>query len=250
MKIDLRSTRSLVLGCALAGMPGIAAAQEPPNGDFEAGVLDPWFGSGDIGVSQDNVLEGLWSGFLTTGPNAVGEVCSYLHSPDVFPPTDQARAKVTFKVRYKSNEFTGPSAFFEDPFHAEFVTARGALDLLTIKTDGIFWTKGDPTGTRVINEATGTKLQGPPQIPPFGPGAFFGSETPTLSASSEIKLKGCEPVRIKFEICDWVDQIVDSAAYVDAVTISFKKKGKECFDDDLNTPGIQGVQGVQGIPVR
>jgi hypothetical protein len=245
MRIDLRSARSLALGCALAGMPGIAAAQEPPNGDFEAGVLEPWFGSGDIGVSQDNVLEGAWSGFLTTGPNAVGEVCSYLHSPEVFPPTDQGRAKVTFKVRYKTDEGTGPFAFFEDPFHAEFVTVRGALDLLTIKTDGIFWTKGNPTGTSVIDEATGTKLQGPPQIPPFGPGVLFGSETPTLSASSEIKLKGCEPVRIKFEICDWVDQIVDSAAYVDAVNISFKEDGKKCPDNQQFS-----IEGGQGIPVR
>jgi hypothetical protein len=48
MRINLRSARSLALGCTLAGMAGIAAAQEPPNGDFEAGVLDPWFGTGDI----------------------------------------------------------------------------------------------------------------------------------------------------------------------------------------------------------
>lgn len=252
MRIDLRSARSLALGCALAGMPGIAAAQEPVNGDFETGVLDPWFGNGDIGVSQDNVLEGAWSGFLTTtGPNAVGDVCSYLHSDFVFPPTDKASAKVNFKVRYKTNEGTGPFSFFEDPFHAELVTAQGALDLLTIKTDGIFWTKGDPTETSVKNEATGKKLKGPPQIPPFfSPGSLFGSETPTLSASSKIKLKGCEPVRIKFEICDWSDQIVDSAAFVDAVTISFKGKGKECFDDDPNAPSIQGLAPVNAKPAR
>ncbi len=247
MKIDLRSTRSLALGCALAALPGIAAAQEPPNGDFETGVLDPWFGTGDIGVSQDNVLEGFFSGFLTTGPNAVGEVCSFLHSAYVVPPTDQASAKVTFKVRYKTNEFTGPFAFFEDPFHAEFVTAQGALDLLTIKTDGIFWTKGGPTETTVINGATGKKLPGPPQIPPFGPGVTFGSETPAFSATSNIKLKGCDPVRIKFEICDWGDQIVDSAAFVDAVKFSFKKKGKAC---DLTAPGIQQLPGLDQTPAR
>jgi hypothetical protein len=54
---SFRFTQRLVLSCALAVLPcGIAAAQEPPNGDFEDGVLDPWGGSGDVGVSEENVL--------------------------------------------------------------------------------------------------------------------------------------------------------------------------------------------------
>jgi hypothetical protein len=233
MGTSLRFTQCLVLSCALAGIPcGIAAAQEPPNGDFEDGVLDPWVGDGDVGVSEENVLQGAFSGFLTTGnlsgEPAVGDVCSNLSSAFVFPPTDRARVKVAFKVRYKTNEDTGPFEFFEDPFHAQFVTAKGTVDLLTIKTDGIFWTKGDPTNTEV------KKLRHPPQIPPFEPGDLFESETPTLSVSSKIKLKGCEPVQIKFQICDWGDAAVDSAAFLDAVKISFKEDGDQCTDDMID----------------
>jgi hypothetical protein len=81
MGTSLRFTQCLVLSCALAGIPcGIAVAQEPPNGDFEDGALDPWVGNGDVGVSEDNVLEGDFPGFLTTGENAVGGVCSTLDS--------------------------------------------------------------------------------------------------------------------------------------------------------------------------
>jgi hypothetical protein len=163
-------------------------------------------------------LEGAFSGFLTTGNladlppavsgnlsgvPAVGNVCSNLSSTFVFPPTDRARIKVAFKVRYKTNEPGEedappgvPFEFFEDPFHAEFKTGKGTVDLLTIKTDGIFWTKGDPTNTEV------KRLRSPPQIPAFQPGDVFTSETPTFSVRSELKLKGCEPVQIKFQICD------------------------------------------------
>ena len=190
--------------------------------------MDPWQGSGDFGVSQENVLQGAFSGFITTGVNAVGEVCSTLQSPFVSPPTDRARVKVAFKVRYKTDEAVGPFSFFEDPFHAEFVTVQGAVDLLTIKTDGIFWTGKDPTNTKVFG------LRSPPKIPPFKPGNLFASETKTLSVQSEIKLKDCEPVSIKFQICDWFDTVVDSAAFLDAVRISFKDDdhkgsgGKQC----------------------
>jgi hypothetical protein len=144
---------------------------------------------------------------------------------------------VAFRVRYKTDEGTGPLAFFEDPFHAEFVTAQGALDLLTIKTDGVFWTRGDPTQTRV--RGAGAL---PPRIPPFKPGDVFGSETPNLTVRSEIKLKGCEPVRIKFQICDWADTVVDSAAFLDTVKISFKKGGKQCTDASINPDIMEDVE--------
>jgi hypothetical protein len=107
MGIIARFTQGLAVSCVIAGITsGIAAAQEPPNGDFEDGVLDPWFGDGDVGVSQENVLEGAFSGFLTTGEGAVGEVCSDLSSEFVFPPTDRADVKVAFKVRYKTDELS------------------------------------------------------------------------------------------------------------------------------------------------
>ena len=134
-----------------------------------------------------------------------------------------------------------PFEFFEDPFHAQFVTAKGTVDLLTIKTDGIFWTEGDPTNTEV------DKLRSPPKIPPFEPGDLFNFETPKLQVRSEIKLKGCEPVQIKFQICDWDDTIVDSAAFLDAVKISFKEDGDECTEDMINS-GI--MQGIEQFPPR
>jgi hypothetical protein len=171
-----RSFKNLALGCVLVGLTGaVAAAQEPPNGDFEDGVLEPWSGSGDVGVSQDNVLEGNFSAFLTTGENAVGEVCSTLSSEFVFPPTENAEARLRFLVRYKTDEGTGPFAFFQDPFHAELVTSRGALDLLTIKTDAIFFTRGEPTNIRVRG-GSGP----PPAIPEFESGDEFGQETGSL----------------------------------------------------------------------
>jgi hypothetical protein len=184
------------------------------------------------GCPEENVLKGTFSGFLTTGDfsgeSAVGDVCSNLSSAFVFPPTDRARVKVAFKVRYKTDESVGPFEFYEDPFHAQFVTAKGTVDLLTIKTDGIFWTKGDPTNTEV------KKLRHPPQIPPFKEGDLFASETPTLSVESKIKLKGCEPVQIKFQICDWSDTVVDSAAFLDAVKINFKEDGDHCTIDMID----------------
>jgi hypothetical protein len=235
-----RFTQCVAVSCALVGIPcGIAAAEEPPNGDFETGFLPPWDGRGDAGVSTENVLQGAFSGFLTTGANAVGGVCSSLNSAFVFPPTDRARVKVAFKVRYKTDETVGPFSFFEDPFHAQFVTAKGTVDLLTIKTDGIFWTKGDPTETEV------DKFRSPPKIPPFEPGVLFASETPTLPVRSEIKLKGCDPVQIKFQICDWGDEIVDSAAFVDAVKFRFEEDGDKCTEDMID-PGI--MQGIEQFP--
>jgi hypothetical protein len=227
----------------------MATVQEPPNGDFEDGFLETWSGNGNIAVSEENVLEGLTSGLLTTGhlggpafDPAVGDVCSNLSSAFVFPPTDRARVKVAFKVRYKTDESVGPFSFYEDPFHAQFVTSKGTVDLLTIKTDGIFWTKGDPTNTEV------KKLRHPPQIPPFKPGDLFASETPTLSVRSEIKLKGCEPVQIKFQICDWGDTIVDSAAYLDEVKFKFKEDGDKCAEDMIDSGIMQQLEEFQPEP--
>jgi hypothetical protein len=230
-------TQGLAVSCVIAGMTcGITAAQEPPNGNFEQGNLDPWHFHGDVGVSGENVLQGVFSAFLTTGDAAEGGVCSALLSPFVFPPTDKAEVKVALKVRYKTNEAVGPLLEFEDPFHAQFSTGKGTVDLLTIKTDGIFWTKADPTNTEVDN------LRRPPKIPPFKEGALFDFETPTLPVRSEIKLKGCEPVQIKFQICDYSDAAVDSAVFVDAVKISFKEDGKECAEDMIDPSIMRRIE--------
>ena len=74
----------------------------------------------------------------------------------------------------------------------------------------------------------------PPQIPPFEEDDLYDFETPRLPVRSEIKLKGCEPVQIKFQICDWGDDAVDSAAFIDAVKISFEEDGKECTEDMID----------------
>jgi hypothetical protein len=245
MNTILRCASTLALGCALAGLTGgMARAQEPPNGDFEDGVLEPWIFNGAAGVSDENVLKGDFSGFISTGEDAVGEVCSTLESDLIFPPTDRARVKVGFKVRYKTDEDAKakPFEFYEDPFHAELRTAKGAVDLLTIKVDGIFWTKGEATNTDVKN------LRPPPQTPPFKKGDLFEFETRTLDVSSKIKLKGCEPVAIKFQICDWFDEIVDSAAFLDEVKVRFEEDGDLCEIDNNN--GNNTVSIMDGIPAN
>jgi hypothetical protein len=119
------------------------------------------------------------------------------------------------------------------------VTLKGTVDLLTIKTDGIFWTKGDPTNTEV------KKLRHPPEIPPFEPGDLFLFETPTLAVRSEIELKGCEPVQIKFQICDWGDAAFTSAAFLDAVEISFDDDGKQCTEDMIDPSILQRLERPQ-----
>jgi hypothetical protein len=235
MKAILRCASTLALGWALVGMTGgMAEAQEPPNGDFEDGVLDPWIFNGDAGVSHENVLKGDFSGYISTGEGAVGEVCSSLESDLLYPPTDRAHVNVDFKVRYKTDEDVKeePFPFFEDPFHAELRTEKGAVDLLTIKTDGIFWTKGEPTNTGVKN------LRSPPQNPKFKKGDLFAFETRTVDVSSKIKLKGCGPVAVKFQICDWFDEIVDSAAFLDEVKVRFDEGGDLCDVVDDNSGSI------------
>ena len=203
--------------------------------------MDPWEPGGDAGVSDENVLKGDFSGFITTGEDAVGGVCSTLDSDLIFPPTDRAHVKVDFKVRYKTNEEVEvePFEFFEDPFHAQLRTVEGTVDLLTIKVDGIFWTEGEPTNTEVKN------LRPPPQKPEFKEGDLFDFETRTLDVSSKIKLKGCGPVAIKFQICDWNDAAVDSAAFLDEVKVRFDEGGDLCDVVDGNSGSM-----IEQIPAN
>ena len=208
---------------------------EPPNGDFESGDLPPWYGTGDVGVAGVNVLEGFWSAFITTadwdylsGSPAVGEVCSHLSSPPVYPPFGSGKTEVYFKVRYKTDEAVGAGAFYVDPFHATLKTAQGSVDLLTIGTDGIYWSEDGAVETEVLDESTGEELDAPPQLPAFDPtyDGLFAYETATLDVFSELPLEGCAPVQIRFQICDWWDSVVDSGAFIDEVLIDFKGRGR------------------------
>ncbi len=210
---------ALVFGLSSAGS---AWAGKGPgfNGDFETGDLTGWLGFGDAGVADFNVLSGGYSAFITTGVGAVGGMCSFLLSGPIFPATTTQALKVSFKVRYKTDEGIGPYAC-EDPFTAELITGKGTVDLLTIKADGV--TPGP--GTKVQRLDTGAFLPAPPTIPPSVGEGLYADETPTLLANSTIIYTGCDPVLIKFTICDSFCEPLsgenfDSAAFLDDVLIT------------------------------
>jgi hypothetical protein len=197
------------------------------NGDFETGDLTAWDGAGDVGVANENVISGSYSAYLTTagslddgsplsGSPAVNDMCSFLWSGVFYPAASPQAVLVNFKVRYKTNEGIGPYAI-EDPFTAELVTGQGTVDLVTIKADGI--TPGP--GTTVMNLSTGLQIPPPPTVPPVAvvEGLYF-METPTLAVSSRIPYGSCDPVFIKFMICDFLFIDFDSAAFVDDVSIT------------------------------
>jgi hypothetical protein len=240
--MHITSPKGLAVALAVAALFGATAEAQEQEFGFEDGVLDPFEGRGDAGISDENVLEGNFSAFITTGAGAVGEVCSFLLSPFIFPPTDEATVRVEFEVRYKTNEGTGPFAEFEDPFHTELVTGQGTVDVLTIKTDGIFFPGSRPR-TVVFEEVEeggeDVRLPRPPTIPFFAEGVFFGQETRELSVRSTLALTGCDPVRLKFDICDALDTIVDSAAFIDEVEFDFAPRGEQCPPADASSMGVE-----------
>jgi hypothetical protein len=73
----------------------------------------------------------------------------------------------------------------------------------------------------VINTATGFPLPPPPTVPPIAVvGGLYLNETPTLQVISQIPYNSCDPVGIKFSICDFLFFDVNSAAFVDDVVIT------------------------------
>jgi hypothetical protein len=253
MRITVPKRAAIAMAAiALSGATAQAQAQEQEF-DFEDGLLEPFFGSGDFGVSEVNELDGDFSAFITTrnedeeplsGSGAVGNVCSFLLSPFIFPPTTRSTVRARFEVRYKTDEGTGSFATFEDPFHVQLVTERGAVDILTIKTDGIFFSDSRPR-TVVEEERAGGNLfplPRPPSIPTFLGGDLFGQETRELVVVSSLSLagSGCDPVQLKFSICDWSDTVVSSAAFIDDVEFDFTSEGQQCPPppDDMDSLGI------------
>jgi hypothetical protein len=84
---------------ALSGATAEAQLVGDQEFDFEEGVLEPFEGSGDVGVLDENVIEGNFSAFINTddvgddtlsGDPAVGFVCSFLDGPEIFPETQRA----------------------------------------------------------------------------------------------------------------------------------------------------------------
>jgi hypothetical protein len=252
--------KRLALASAVLALSGATA--EATNGlpplplvgdqefDFEEGVLFPFEADGDAGVLNENVIEGNFSAFINTDDGggatlsddpAVGFVCSFLDGPEIFPETQEATLRVEFEVRYKTAEDVGSFEGFEDPFHTQLVTGQGAVDVLTIKTDGIFFPNSLPR-TVVFEEAQegggDVRLPRPPLIPTFVETDFFvfDSETRELSVRSALSLSGsgCDPVRIKFNICDWGDDQVASAAFIDEVQFDFINNGAQCPPPDLS----------------
>jgi hypothetical protein len=217
--------------------PAWAIENALENGDFETGNLSGWDSSGDAGVLDQNVLDGNWSAFITTagegenplsGNDAVGDTASFLYSDFVFPTKPYKAISVSFLVRYKTNESVGPSSFYEDPFHAELATGQGAVELLTIKTDGISWLNSafPLTGisTEVTDLETGERLSlSRPAVPTFVEDELFLLRTHTLKVKSRVPVSrdSCDPVWIKFHILDWYDTLVSSAAFIDDVKVAF-----------------------------
>jgi hypothetical protein len=252
-------TASVSLGSGLvigALQPAWATGNAIENGDFETGDLSGWESSGDAGVLDQNVLDGNWSAFITTagegddplsGNNAVGDTASFLYSDLAYPAKTYKAVEVSFLVRYKTNESVGPLSFWEDPFHAELVTGQGAVELLTIKTDGISWIDSafplTSISTEVKDLETGEKLSlSRPTIPTFVEDELYAYQTHTLKVTSRVPVsKGsCDPARIKFHILDWVDTAVNSAAFIDNVRLKFVSSplAKPC------PPPENGANGV------
>jgi hypothetical protein len=195
------------------------------NGDFETSDLFGWENSaGEVGVLPFNVLDGRWSAFISTGGDAIGDANSFLEDRIAFPRFQYDAIEVSFLVRYKTDEdVTDKYLFWEDPFYAELVTGSGALDLIAIKTDGMSW---NGSYTRVTDLNT-RRLLSPfrPTKPSFHPdNGPYSWESHTLLVQSRVAnlRRTCDGVRMKFSISDWVDQAVDSAAFIDDVKVTFK----------------------------
>jgi hypothetical protein len=111
--------------------------------------------------------------------------------------------------------------------------------VLTIKTDGIFFSNSRPQ-TVVFQEGEGggdVRLPRPPFIPTFVEGDLLDEETRELSVISTLSLigSGCDPVQLKFNICDEEDDVEGSAAFIDEVQFDFiNTGGAVCPPPDLS----------------
>ena len=217
----------LLISCmALVPSKG-ALAQVFCNGDFESGDLSDWYHAGDVAVTgSDNVISDTYTAYITTSSSAVGEMCSFLFSEPAYPEYVPIAVDVSFLVRYKTNNIASCWPY-EDPFTAElalwfteiFEEPPRAMEIVTIKADGI--TPGPNATVCTVDEHVNTCFY-PPVLPPLMTVENgYRYETPTLVVRQRIQHNSCNPVHIKFSICDWWDASEDSAAYLDDVVIDF-----------------------------
>lgn len=260
-KIFLLISVVCVMSCIMV-LPSQAMAQNGPfcNGDFEYGYLDCWSGQGDIGVADFNVITGAYSAYMTTAPGSEMEglsaqallsgnpaynlLCSWMQSGHAYPVNVPQAVNVSFKVRYKTDESPWNTGC-TDPFEVKLATPDGTIELIDIQTDGI----SPGPGATVKNLATGGFIR-PPVLPPFTceeeepvgalDNGLFDCETPVFEVKKRLTYSSCEPVFLTLTICDRCDDIVDSAAFIDDVQITFEDKPGVLF----TSPSMTGGQPI------
>lgn len=249
----------LIAGFMALPSQGMAQPMFFCNGNFEYGDLECWSGTGDIGVADFNVISGYYSAFMTTAPGdmngeyttqvqlsespAYHDMCSWMESGMALPVNVPQAVNVSFKVRYKTDEMPWNTGC-TDPFEVKLVTPNGSIELVDISTDGI--TPGP--GATVRNMTTNTFIR-PPVLPPFtceepdleiAQNGLFLCETPVFEVKKRLTYSSCEPVHIRLNICDRCDAVVDSAAFIDDVQIT--------FEDMLAIPFVSPGMGG-GLPI-
>ena len=189
-----------------------------PNGDFESGYFTSWDWTGNVGLDTiPFAINGTWTAFLNT--QGIGNVCSWLYSDDISPTYVPRAIKVKFKIRFFTNEPITPTQY-EDPFHAmlKFDDGNGDVTLVTVSSNAV----SAATGVRVQDLTSGAFLPSR-AIPNFFDGTFFGFDwaSNVMQVSGTIPYNSCAPVNIRFDICNSLDDAVQSTAQVDDVDITF-----------------------------
>lgn len=200
---------------------------------FELGIPSDWKKAGKVDTTNQNPISGIYSAYMDTSNGteaAVQDMCSFMVSKAVAPQYVPKNVRVSFLVKYATKEpddeiYEAPnnlSKVREDPFTVELLILNSSemksVDLVTIKTDGI--TPGP--NTTVVGYDTGISYV-PPVHTPFGDRAEGeGTRTsPVLRVDTTLLYNSCDPVSIKFSICDWWDKDDTSTAYIDDVKIEF-----------------------------
>ena len=201
------------------------------NEGFESGIPSDWKKAGSVGTTNQNPISGNYSAYMDTSNGAgkaVQDMCSFMVSKAVAPQYVPENVRVSFLVKYKTEEpdneiYQAPSDLSrvrEDPFTVELLILNSSemksVDLVTIKTDGI--TPGP--NTTVVGYDTGISYD-PPVHTPFDDRAGGTRTSPVLRVDTTLLYNSCDPVSIKFSICDWWDKDDTSTAYIDDVKIEF-----------------------------
>jgi len=208
---------TLMISCILGlTMAGPAQADIICNGDFEDGDLSCWNSTGFVALDTPPfTIAGNYTAFLNT--QGINDVCSWLWSDNVYPMFVPKSVTVKFKVRYMTDEPITPTQV-DDPMHAvlKFSDGNGDVNMLSMSSNGVM---AGP-GFKVQDLVTGHFLPARSMPPFFAPGGWTW-ETNTMEVSGTIPYTNCDPVNIRFDICNSIDAIVMSAVQVDDVDITF-----------------------------